>query len=51
MKTAVAPKKPTFIQRAQLRALKNAVQAARRGQPRRAALWAWAFSFLGGLKR
>ncbi len=51
MPTAVAPKsKPTILERAQMRALKNSVGHAMRGQPRRAALWAGIFSGLGGLR-
>ena len=51
MPTAVAPKsKPTILERAQMRALKNSVGHAMRGQPRRAALWAGIFAGLGGLR-
>jgi len=51
MKTAVAPKsKPSLLERAQMCALKKGAQAARRGQPRRAAFWAGIFSGLGGLR-
>ncbi len=51
MKTAVAPKsKPSLLERAQMCALKKGAQAARRGQPRRAAFWAGVLSGLGGLR-
>ena len=50
MPTAVAPKKPTLLQRVQMYVLKKGAQAVRRGHPRRAAFWAGAFSGLGGLR-
>lgn len=50
MQTAVAPKKPTLIERAQMYALRKGIQATRRGWPRRVAFWAGFFSGLGGLR-
>ncbi len=51
MKTAVAPKsRPTILECAQLRALKNSVGHAMRGHRFRAAFWAGIFSGLGGLR-
>lgn len=50
MPTAVAPKKPTLLQRAQMCALKKGAKAARHGQPRRAAFWVGVLSGLGGLR-
>lgn len=51
MQTAVAPKsKPSLLERARLRALKNFARHTQRGHRLRAAFWAGVFSGINGLR-